>query len=294
MHYIHQSHNEKPFIIAITLNLAYVIFETYQGIYNNSSALLADAGHNFSDILALLISGLAVLLYKIKPNRKFTYGLKKATVLASLFNAILLYAALGIIIIESFKKLLHPSNINSNPIIFVALLGIIINLLSALLFQKSSKHDINSKALFWHLLSDALISLGVVATGIIIKLSHWFWLDGLTGIIISLIIVKYTWKLLTSSLFLSLDAVPQNIDLDEIKKYLLSVPNVQDVHHIHIWPISTTDYALTAHIIVNPDLCMPEIEQIKTQLKSQMAKLNLLHCTFEFEMLGKPCPECNI
>ncbi len=288
---INYSNVNWAFKLGIALNVLYVIIEAFFGIILNSTSLLSDAGHNFSDIISLIIGGLATFLLSRKAGKRLTYGFRKTTVLAALFNAILLIAALGIILFESIKKLFNPQVINADVIILVAFIGIIINSLTAFLFLKWTKHDINLKAVFLHMLVDALVSLGVVVGAILMKFTHWYWLDGAIGIIISIIIFFSTFDLLKESFLLSIDAVPKDIDLEKIKSSIISHKDVESVHHIHLWALSTTETALTAHIVVKENFDLKKIMQINKELQHILEHAGIKHTTFEFELASEGCPK---
>ncbi len=294
----HHNHNQIEysninwsFKLGIFLNIIYVAIEVFFGIILNSTSLLSDAGHNFSDIISLIIGGVSTFLLSQKAGKRLTYGFRKTTVIAALFNAILLIGALGIILFESIKKLFYPQIIDADVISLVAFIGIIINSFTAFLFIKWTKHDINLKAVFFHMLVDALVSLGVVIGAILMKFTHWYWLDGAIGIIISLTIFFSTFGLLKESFLLSIDAVPQNIDIEKIKAIISSHKDVESVHHIHLWALSTTETALTAHIVVKQNFDLKKIMQINSELQNLLEANAIHHTTFEFELASEGCPK---
>jgi len=249
----HQLRNyNKAFGFGIALNLIYVVLEIIYGLLVNSMALIADAGHNFSDVLGLVLAWGAAYLAKKETTKSRTYGFRKATVLAALFNAIIMFTAVGAITIESIRKLITPEPTAGTTIIIVAGIGTLINLFTALLFMPGRKKDINIKGAFLHMTADAGVSLGVVAAGIIINLTGFYLLDPIISLVIVLVITIGTWGLLKDSFLLSMDAVPKNIDIEEVRKYLGSLKGVTAVHDLHIWAMSTTEIALTVHLVM-PD-----------------------------------------
>ena len=247
----HGSGNHGPaFAIAITLNLLFVIAETAAGLIGGSMALLADAGHNLSDVLALLLAWAANLLQHRPPSQRFTYGLKSSTILAALANAALLWIALGAILVETLRRLAEPAPVEGKTMIIVAALGIAVNGISALLFARGQKQDLNLRAAFSHLLADAAVSAGVVIAGIAVLVTRANWIDGATSLAITAIIAWGSWHLLRDSLKMGLSAVPDGIDLGEVRAFLTALPDVDAVHDLHVWPMSTTETALTAHLVM--------------------------------------------
>ncbi len=283
------SGSTRPFIIGIGLNVAFVIIETVAGIINNSISLLTDAGHNLSDVASLILSLVAFRLASKSSNKTFTYGYKKTTILAALFNAVLLLIAIGILGFESIQRLVHPAPVAGNIIAWVAAAGIIINIVTAFLFFKNRKNDLNIKSAYLHMLSDALVSIGVVAGGILIYYTGWNWIDPIIGLVIMLVILAGTWSLLTESFKLSVDAVPQDIDMEKIKKVISAHPDVIEAHHIHIWALSTTENALTAHICINETLDFDEKMKLVQNLKHELMHNKIHHSTIEIETALSGC-----
>ena len=240
----------KAFIIGIALNVIYILVEVFYGLLINSMALLADAGHNFSDVLGLLLAWGASYLAKTAANEKRTYGFRKATILAALFNAILLMIAVGAITIEAIRKLILPEPVQGATMMVVAGIGVVINAITAFLFMKGRNQDLNIKGAFLHMTADAGVSLGVVVAGLLIIYTNWLWIDPVISLVIVLVITIGTWGLLKDSFHLSMDAVPKGIDLKEVGDYLESIKGVTEVHDLHIWAMSTTEIALTAHLII--------------------------------------------
>jgi cobalt-zinc-cadmium efflux system protein len=273
----------KAFRIGIALNLIYVVVELASGFITHSLALLTDAGHNFGDVIGLVLGLLALRLSRVKPNEKFTYGLKKTTILAALTNATILLVAIGILGYESVSRLLHPTIIQGGTVALIATIGIIVNAVSAFLFFKSQHHELNARSAYLHLLADALISIGVVASGLIIRYTHWYWLDPAVSFTILLVILVSTWKLLAESLQLSLDAVPKGISIQKVKEILENNQGLREAHHIHVWAMSTTENALTAHVIFDDGLKEEDKRALINRMKHDLLHYNIQHSTLEIE-----------
>ena len=282
-HAISPANNNAAFLVGIGLNTLFVIVEVIAGLLNNSMSLLTDAGHNLSDVASLVLSLIAFRLAKKKSTEKFTYGYKKTTVLAALFNAVFLLVAIGILGFESVHRLLHPESVKGDIIAWVAAAGIFINVITALMFFKNRKTDLNIKSAYLHMMSDALVSLGVVAGGVLIIYTGWYWVDPVIGLVIMIVILIGTWSLLADSFKMSVDAVPPDIDMNEIKKMITSQPNILEVHHVHIWSLSTTENALTAHISLNESLSFDEKIGLVKDLKHELMHHNISHSTIEIE-----------
>ena len=272
--------NKNVFIIGIALNMAFVIAEAIAGIVYNSMALLTDAGHNLSDVASLALSLIAFWMAKKKSTAEYTYGYKKTTVLAALVNAVILLIAIGILGYESFTRLFKPEAVQGNVIAWVAGLGIIINGVSAFLFFRQKK-ELNSKAAYLHLLADALVSLGVVIAGLIINYAHLYWLDPAIGLAIMIVILVSTWGLLRDSFKMTIDAVPGEIELAEIKNIIQETAHVINVHHVHVWSLSTTENALTAHVVVDEKLSFDKKLEVIKQIKHELQHHNIHHSTIE-------------
>ena len=277
---------EGILILSIVLNLLFVAVEAAVGLLENSLSLLSDAGHNLSDVFSLIMVLVALKLSAIHANHRFTYGYRKSTVLISLLNAIVLLIAVGAIVIESIHKFYSPAAVNGEVVSWTAAVGIVINGLTALLLMRGQKTDINVRGAFLHMAADTLVSLGVVVSGVIITLTGWNLIDPIVSLIIAIVILVSTWGLLSASLRLSMDGMPEGIDLHDIETKMRSLPHVVDVHHIHVWAISTTENALTAHIVVE-DLSL--MEQTKQQLKESLWKTGISHSTLEFETTECVC-----
>lgn len=271
----------KPLIIGIILNISFVIIEVIYGVISNSVALIADAGHNFSDVISLVLALLAVFLMKKRSTGKFTYGYKKASILIALLNSVLLLIALGGICREAILRFYEHSPVNGNTVIIVAFIGIIINGLTAYLFVKGKDKDLNIKSAFLHMLTDTLVSAGVVVSGIFIVLFNVYWLDPVMSLIIVVIIFIGTWKLLKETISLSIDAVPANIDLSEVKKYLNSLKGIVNVHDLHVWSLSTSQSALTVHLVTEG--IFPADSLLSDIKKELHDKFEIEHTTIQIE-----------
>jgi cobalt-zinc-cadmium efflux system protein len=265
----HKGHAHAPasfgmaFAIGIALNTAFVLIEGGYGIISNSMALLADAGHNLSDVLGLAVAWIAAILANRPPSARYTFGFKSSTILAALFNAVFLLVAVGAIGWEAILRLFNPEPVAGKTVMIVAAVGILINGITAWLFAFGRKGDINIRGAYLHMASDAAVSAGVVAAGFIMLYTGWLWLDPIVSLAIVAIIVWSTWSLLRESLAMSLKAVPANIDAAAVRTFLEKQRGVTAIHDLHIWPMSTTDAALTAHLLIPgghpPDSFLMEI-----------------------------------
>lgn len=280
----------RAFIIGIILNSIMVLVGATAGYWYHSLALISDAGHNLGDVASLLLALAAIRIAKVKSTEKFTYGYKKSTILTSLINAVILLLITVWIIYSAIIRLSHPSvEVKGTVISAVAFLGILINSASAWLFLKDKENDINVKGAYMHLAADALVSAGVMIAGVIMYFSHWFWLDPVISIIISVIILAGTWSLMVDSLCLTLDGVPQGVDLDKIKAALAAIPGIQDAHHVHVWALSTTENALTAHLVLDSSISLTAADALKAKARHQLEHMNIKHVTLEVESSGKDC-----
>ena len=241
---------DRAFAVGILLNSAFVLIEAGFGIWSGSMALLADAGHNLSDVLSLLIAWGAAHMASRPASARFTYGWKSSTILAALANAMLLLVAIGAILFETLDRLFRPTAVEGTVMIAVAGVGIVINTATALLFARGRKHDINIRGAFLHMAADALVSVGVVVAGVVILYTGAWWVDPATSLAIVAVIAFGTWGLLKDSVKMSLQAVPDHVDQDEVRAFLEGLPGVTAVHDLHIWPMSTTETALTAHLVI--------------------------------------------
>lgn len=240
----------RALIIGIILNIAYSLTEFLFGLVYDSMALIADAGHNFSDVLGLFLAWIASNLAQTAVTSNRTYGLRKSTILAALLNSLIIYVAIGAITIESIRKIIEPYSIEGTPMIVVAGIGVVINMLTAFLFLRNKDLDLNAKGAYLHMIADAAVSIGVVVTGVLINITNWPLLDPLVSLLIVIVISVGTWNLLRDSFFLAVDAVPKGIEIDKVREYLLSIRGVADVHDLHIWAMSTTENALTVHLVM--------------------------------------------
>ncbi|MEO5591710.1 MAG: cation diffusion facilitator family transporter [Chitinophagaceae bacterium] len=277
------------FITGISLNFLFVIVEVVAGLITHSLSLLSDAGHNLADVAALALSLLAFKLLKVKSNKKYTYGYRKTSILVALFNSMVLVLSIGAIVYEAIQRFFHPESVQGATIAIIAAIGILINGSTALLFMRDKEKDMNIKSAYLHLMSDAVVSLGIVIGGIIIVYTGWFWIDSVISIVIAVVILFSTWGLLKNSLRLSLDGVPANIKLDEIKATAMKVKGVKDFHHVHIWAISTTENALTAHLVLPVATTIEEERKIKSDLKHELLHKNIQHVTLETERENENC-----
>ena len=291
-HHHHHAHAIERlstiYVVAVALNLTFVIVEAAAGFIGNSLGLLSDAGHNLSDVFSLLLAMVALKLASSHATKRYTYGHRKASVLISLLNAIILLVAVGAIIVESIDKFFHPTEVNGTLIIWTAAVGILINGLTAWALSRQQQHDINTRGAFLHMLADTLVSIGVVVSGIVIKYTGWTIVDPIIGIVIALVILVSTWNLLSESLRMSTDAVPEGFDVDDIAQKIESQEGVLNVHHLHIWPISTTETALTCHIVI-PEAAM--LEEVTDRVKHLLDDLGIHHSTLELETRSSHCHE---
>jgi cobalt-zinc-cadmium efflux system protein len=257
---------DRAFAIGIVLNLGFVAVEASYGALAHSLGLLADAGHNFSDVFALVLAWAGSLLARRGPSLRFTYGLGSSSILVALLNAIVLLLAVGAISWEAIGRLAAPPPVAGATVIVVAAIGIVVNAITAFLFASGSRHDINLKGAFLHMAADALVSAGVVIAGILILVTGWLWIDPAISLVIAAVIVWGTWGLLRDAVAMSLAAVPPGIDAVAIRCYLEALPGVERIHDLHIWPVSTTDTALTCHLVMpvapGADAFMAEVANV--------------------------------
>jgi cobalt-zinc-cadmium efflux system protein len=286
----HHGHSHAPkdfgkaFAVGAALNIGFVAAETVAGLMTHSLALLADAGHNLSDVLGLFMAWGAVILAKKAPGGRHTYGLRKGTILASLTNAVVLLVAIGAIAWEAVRRFADPQPIEAGPVMIVAGIGIVINTATALMFMKGSKDDLNIRGAFLHMAADAAISAGVVVAAAAMWFTGWLWLDPVVSLGIVVVIVLGTWSLLRDSLDLALDAAPRGIDPKAVKTWLAERPGVTEVHDLHIWAMSTTETAMTAHL-VRPE--NPDNDRFLHDICGEMAKrFKIGHVTIQVESGG--------
>ena len=244
-------------------------------------ALLTDAGHNASDVASLVLSLVAFWMAKKKSSAVYTYGYKKTTVVAALANSVMLLIAIGILGFESVTRLVKPETVKGNIIAWIAGLGILINGISAFLFYRNRNRDLNAKSAYLHLLADALVSIGVVIAGIVMTYTNWYWLDPAIGLVIMIVILVSTWGLLRDSFKMTIDAVPSGIELEQIKNIILQVDHVKEGGHVHVWPLSTTENALTAHVVVDDQLSFDEKLVVVEKIKHELEHHDIHHSTIE-------------
>lgn len=288
-HSFDPSNVNKAFLYGIILNVVYIVVEVSYGLAINSMALLADAGHNLSDVLGLILAWVASLLAKSAITEKRTFGMRKATILAALLNGIILFIAVGGIAVEATRKLMDPEPVVGSTVMIVAGIGVVINTLTALMFIKGKEKDINIRGAYLHMAADALVSVGVVLSGLVIMLTDFFILDSIISFVIVIVITWGTWGLLKDSFKLSMDAVPDNVSYSEIKQYLSGLDRVTDVHDLHIWPLSTTETALTVHLVRKVTEDNDKfLSEVRGKLKQDY---HIDHSTIQVEATGD-CGDC--
>jgi len=303
-HHGHEHHHHGPvepdamnraFFIGIGLNLVFVVVETIAGFATGSLALLTDAGHNLSDVGSLGLSLLAFRLARVRSSERFSYGYQKSTVLASLVNGLLLMVAVGGIGYEAIRRLSEPPQIPGLTVAAVAAAGIVVNGLSAWLFHRDREKDLNVKGAYLHLAADAAVSAGVVVAGLCMYWTGWRWLDPAISFLILTVILWSTWGLLRESISLSLDAVPGKISLEKIRAAALTIRGIKDIHHIHVWAMSTTQNALTAHLVLEEGLSNEEVHSAKKHFRHELEHMNINHATLETEGTAEECEykECS-
>lgn len=288
----HHHHEEKltslngVYILSIALNLIFVIIEAAVGFTQNSLGLLSDAGHNLSDVFSLLLALFAFELSKMPAREGYTYGYKKGTVLISLLNAIILLVAVGAIIVESIHKFTNPVPVNGAAISWTAGAGIIVNGVSTWMLMSQRKSDLNAEGAFLHMFADTLVSIGVVVSGVIITFTGWNVIDPIISLVIVVVILISTWHLLSQSLRLSLDGIPEGVNIEKIISDIAAVPHVEETHHVHVWAISTSENALTAHIVVDD---LANGEKVKREVREKLSADGVSHATLELEHHGEHC-----
>jgi cobalt-zinc-cadmium efflux system protein len=285
----------QAFLVGLLLNGGFVLTEFGFGVVSNSVALMADAGHNLSDVLGLLLAWIASLLTRRQPSARYTYGWRKSSILAAFLNAMFLLVATGIIVWESIHRLVHPDEVNGAIVIGVAAIGILINTGTALMFMSGRKGDLNIRAAFQHMAADALVSLGVVLAGIAILWTHWLWLDPAFSLVISALIMFTTWDILKDSFHLAMDGVPHTIDERAVRTYLSERPGVTQLHDLHIWSMSTVEIALTAHLVMPSG--HPGDEFLMQTSQALQEHFGIHHATLQIEVgdVNHPClvePRC--
>lgn len=276
----------RAFLIGIALNVSFVAVEFLAGWWYGSMGLLSDAGHNLSDVASLLLAMWAFRLARMRPTVRYTYGYKKSTVLISLLNSLLLLVAVGVIVAESVGRMRHPAPIQGGAIAWTAGIGVAINGFTAWLFMRDRKRDLNVEGAYLHMAADALVSVGVLVSGLVIARTGWTIVDPIVGLIVAAVIVVSVWSLTRDSLRLSLDGVPAGIDLADLERRMTAIEGVEAVHHIHVWAISTTENALTAHVVL-ADPCV--MARVKSLLKGLLEDAGIAHVTLECETLSEHC-----
>jgi cobalt-zinc-cadmium efflux system protein len=295
-HHHHHHHDHTPkldhlntaFIVGIILNSAFVVLEVVAGLWSHSLSLLTDAGHNLSDVAGLALALLAFKLTKVSSNSEYTYGYKRSTIIVSFFNALVLFIAVGFIGYEAVMRFIHQEKVAGDTMAWVAFAGIGINAFTAWLFVKDKDKDLNVKGAYLHMAVDAIVSFGVVISGLIIYFTHLYWVDSLVSLIVAIVILRGTWSLLSDSLRLEMDGVPKEMDIDKIKQELMKCKGVVDVHHIHVWALSTTENALTAHLVIDQN-GVSSFDNIKHDLRHRLEHLSISHSTFEPEFADEKC-----
>lgn len=286
-HHSHSANYGRAFAIGIALNVLFVLVEAYYGWLSDSLALLSDAGHNLSDVLGLMIAWGGFYLGNLRPSRKHTYGLGRATIMAAMFNALLLLVVVGGIAWEAISRFTHPVPIQGGIVMLVAAIGVVINGITAWLFMSGNKNDLNLRSAFLHMAADALVSLGVVIAGALFIWTGWAWLDPAISLVIALVILLGTWGLLRQALHLSLDGVPVSVDLDAVKNYLSTLPQVSEVHDLHVWAMSTSEIALTVHLVMcNGYPGEDFLHRVAEELHHEFA---IQHSTIQIETAAKMC-----
>ncbi|TGK36036.1 cation transporter [Leptospira gomenensis] len=279
----------RTLLVAIVLNLLYAGLEAGIGLWSGSLALISDAGHNLMDVSSLLLAWIAVKLQTRIPSPRFTYGLKKSSILISLLNSILIFGTVAFIFYESYEKLKHPSSVPGGMIALVALAGVVVNFSSSFLFHKSKDDDLNMKGAYLHLLADGLVSLGVIVSGLLIQWTGLQWIDPVTGIVVGLVILYGNVPLFRESLRLSMDSAPEAIRADAVERELRSIEGILNIHHIHIWSLSTTENALTAHLVLKNGLPWEKQRNIKDKVREVLKTLRISHVTLETEEERENC-----
>lgn len=272
----------RAFAIAVVLNIAIVVIQAIYGVLAHSTALLADAGHNLSDVLGLLLAWGAAWLATRRPSARYTFGYGSSSILASLVNAGLLLFACGVIVAEAIGRLMNPAPVAGLAVFVVATIGVVVNGISAWLFMRGQKEDLNIRGAFLHMAADAGISAAVAVSGLVILYTRWLWLDPLMSLVVVAVVVAGTWGLLRDSLRLALDAVPPGVDLQRIREYLAAQPGVIDVHDLHVWALSTTGNALSAHLVMPAG--HPGDESLDRIVGALRERFSMQHATLQVDL----------
>lgn len=274
----------RAFAVGIALNVAFAAVEAAFGLRADSTALLADAAHNLSDVLGLVIAWGATTIARRIPSKRHTYGFRRATVLAALTNAVILLVMVGAVAWEAVGRLRHPADAQSGTMMLVAGLGVVVNAASALLFLKGRRHDVNVRGAFLHLAADAAVSAAVVVAGAVLWRTGWRWVDPATSLLVSAVILIGTWGLLRDALHLALDGVPKEIELEKVRAFLQQLPGVETVHDLHVWAMSTSEIALTAHLVMPWRPCPPPF---LAGLEHELAdRFGIAHATVQIDPSG--------
>ena len=282
----HNHHHSPPdysraFAVGVALNVLFVVVEAFYGVVSDSLALLTDAGHNLSDVFGLLLAWGAAALARKRPSARRTYGYSRTTIIASLFSGLLLMGAVGAIGWEAIGRLMDPPQPAGKTIMIVAAIGVVINTVTALFFFSGKDNDLNIRGAFLHMAADAAVSLGVVASGALILFYGLTWVDPVISLVIAAVIFLSTWGLLRDSLNLAVDAVPRNVDPEAVRDYLTGLPGVTALHDLHIWPLSTTDTALTAHLVMQP---LPDSDRFLNEVVQRLLRdYSIDHATIQLE-----------
>ena len=279
------------FAVGIWLNFAFVLVEAGFGFNIHSLSLLSDAAHNLADVGTLVLSLVAFRLLKVKANEQYTYGYRKTSILVALFNSVILLVSIGAIAFEAVNKSFNPEPVSGSTIALIAGIGIIVNGTSAFFFFREKDKDINIKSAYLHLLSDTLVSAAIVAGGIAIYFTGWYWMDSALSLLVVAFILISTWRLMKESLKLSLDGVPENISLKEITSKAMQLQGVTGFHHVHIWALSSTENALTGHLVLNSSVTSEQEHKIKHELRHELEHLNIQHITLETERDNTSCED---
>ncbi len=279
----------RALIIGIIMNVGYALVELLAGLWLGSMGLVADAGHNFSDVAGLLLALLAVKLVQRPANSRYTFGYRKASVLISLLNALILLGAVAGIVVESIRKFNDPEPVAGTLVALTAAVGVAVNFISARLLMRDKEHDLNVRGAYLHMMLDALVSVGVIVSGVVISVTGWAVVDPIVGLCVAAVIVFSSWSLLRSSLKLSIDGVPDGVNVDSLATEMARIEGVTDVHHIHIWALSTTETAIMAHIVVDD---LSRSDEVRRAERALLAEHGISHATLEIETCRSNMCDC--
>ncbi len=286
-HHHHADHHgagdyNRAFGLGIALNIGFVLVESFYGWKSHSLALLADAGHNLSDVLGLVLAWGGMWMARLLPDDRHTYGWQRASIMAALINALILLVAMGSMAWEAFNRLSNPAPIAGQTVMLVAAAGVLVNGVTALLFMAGGRSDLNIRGAFLHMAGDALVSLGVVVAGAVYLWTGWAWLDPVMSLVIAVLVVYGTWSLFSQSLHLAFDGVPQSVQLPEVRMHLAALPGVTEVHDLHVWAMSSSETALTAHLVMPAG--HPGDAYIADVLESLHDLFDIEHATLQIEI----------